>query len=550
MSEHIQDLVHKLAAMRRSGTKEAVSRESADAVRGHGDWPEPGPITNAPQEIPYPLAAFPPVAEEAIMELHGYIKAPPAMIGGAVLAQMAYVGQGLVDVARDAALISPASLNVLILGESGERKTAVDRMVSQGVREWVEEEREKHLAEHRRGLAMRKALAERQQSVIKRIGGLEAKGGKEAEAERQQLEERLAELVQQEGELRIVPLPVPPFEDATPEGLVHALATGWPSGILQSDEAGIIVGGRGMSAESALSYLTTLNRMWDGRGLNQTRKQAKAAELKGRRFSVSLMLQRELIGKILEHGARGVGFFARYLICAPRSTMGRRLYSPPKGNLKAVHAFNARAKDLLSMPLPMNEQFELEPPVMHLRAASRSAWADFHDTVERQLGEYGELALVRDVAAKSAENAARIAAVLQVWGEGPSGSVETKYMDAGIALADWHLNEAVRLFFAADMPQHLQDAELLIRWLLTAAVERLDAEGRLPLAEILQRGPYQLRDKARRDAALRVLTDHEVAHVRILTINRRKLVQVNPWLRGLRGNIAVLSNGAAIFPAT
>jgi putative DNA primase/helicase len=196
----------------------------------------------------------------------------------------------------------------------------------------------------------------------------------------------------------------------------------------------------------------------------------------------------------------------------------------------AVDAFNVRAKELLELDLPVSDKGELDPPVMLLDDEARKLWAAYHDEVELELGEYGEYSLIRDVGAKSAENAARIACVFQIWSEGPGGKINAKWMASGIAIAYWHLNEALRLFFQADKPQELQDAELLSAWLTTEARDRLDKDGRLPIVEILHSGPYRLREKARRDAAIKVLTDPEVAHLRLLSVDRRKLLQVNPHL--------------------
>lgn len=493
------------------------------------DWPDPGTFAG-PEEEPYPIGAFPEKPRETINELHTYLKAPLPMIGSAVLAQMALPAQGLSDVARDDVLISPCSLNVLIVAESGERKSAIDGKASKGAKEWSEEEKEKLLPAHSRALAIRQTNNERKQQLIKKIGALEAKGGAEAEAEQRELEARLGDVAEQEVKTYVPPLPDLIHEDATLEAFQYAVGTGYPTSMTSSAEAGIILGGRGMSKESALAYITILNLLWDGAKIKQLRKQAKAADIEGVRFSLSLMMQPHLLPHLIEQGGRQLGFLARCLIAAPRSTMGTRFYTPPPRNLAAVDAFNARAKELLSLPLPLNDKWQLEPPVMHLDAEARELWAEYHDTVERELGEFGDLAMVRDVGAKSAENAARIACVLQIWDRGPGGNITAQWMASGIAIAAWHLNEAMRLFFQSDKPPEVRDAETLSTWLTTEARERLDAEGCLPLVEILQRGPYRLRDKSRRDAALKALADPEIAHLRLFTRGRKKMLQVNPKL--------------------
>ena len=316
----------------------------------------------------------------------------------------------------------------------------------------------------------------------------------------------------------------------TNEGLSYALSVGHPSGMLASDEGGIVLNGKGMSDESSTSFLATLNRLWDGKGLNQTRKVAKSANMVGRRFSTSLMIQGELLQGVIDKGGRGIGFFGRYLIACPQSTMGTRLYTPPNNDLPALKAFNNRSHELLSQPLPVNERYELIPPVMQLDRAAHAAWVEYHNAVETQLSVYGDLALVRDLGAKSAENASRIAAVLQIWNEGPGGNITHHYMEAGITLAAWHLNEAGRLFFEASKPQEMQNAEKLSHWLSTEGQKHIDQDGSIPLRVILQRGPNPVRNQKDRDEAIKILGHPDINHLRITLNGRKKGVVVNPKL--------------------
>jgi hypothetical protein len=494
------------------------------------DWPEPGEIAPVPASEPYPIDAFPPVARDAIKEFQSYGKQPMAMVGAVALGHMALPAQGLADVARDHVLISPVSLGVLTLGQSGERKTAVDGAFSRGARAWESEQRELLMTGHRKAMAIARTLDEREQSLIKKIGALEAKGGAEVEADRKAMESRLAEIVEQKQNHVTYPLPHLYFEDTTSEALSYHFGIGWPSAILASDEGGIVLGSRGMADETALGMFTLLNRLWDGKEVRQKRKQAKEAEIRGRRFSTALMIQPELLQAIIKKGGRAVGWFGRFLLAAPKTSMGGRLYSPPPENMPALTRYNHRARELLEIPLPVNDAFELEPPVMALEPAAGAIWGDYHDAVERELSDYGEFAEVRDIGAKSAENAARIACVFQIWDQGPGGSVLASHMEAGIAVASWHLAESVRVFFEAEKPQEIRDAELLSEWLITEGVPYLEPGGRMALNKILQFGPYRLRNRDRRNKALAELASDDVMHLLLLEENRRKMLSINPRL--------------------
>lgn len=501
-------------------------------------WPDPGVISVAPARRDFPVDALPRVAREAIIEYQRYGKQPVPLIVSAALGTMALATQAHSDVARDAVLRGPCSLNLLVLGDSGERKSAADTAFTRPIHQWVEEQTRAQLVERRKDEAQVRLNEERRKSVQKRLAELEAKTVESTAAERQRLEMRLGELEEDAATLFVRPLPALTYEDATAEGLAFAVATGWPSAALMSDEAGLVIGGRGMSDEGALALLSLLNRLYDGRPFRPTRKVAVVVEIRGRRFSASLMLQPELLAKIIEKGGRGVGFLARYLICEPLSTMGTRYYTPPATATPALSRFHRRVLELLNKAMPVNDRYELEPPVMTLDNAALDIWRTYHDQVERELGKFGCYAGVKDVGAKSAENAARIACNFQVWDQGPSEHLRADYIEMGIQVARWYLDEANRLFFEAEKPAEISDAELLSDWLTTVAPTLRDqgigimVDGRMSIGDILRLGPNRLRDKDRRDRALELLGPGGMDgfHLRLEHQGRRKELVMNPKL--------------------
>ncbi len=299
-----------------------------------------------------------------------------------------------------------------------------------------------------------------------------------------------------------------------------------------------------MGTDNATSLLALLNILWDGREFVPTRKMAAVAELRGRRFSAFLMVQPELLLKLLERGARELGFVARFLLAAPASTMGTRLYQDPPPDWQAMPAFDGAVTRLLKSDLPIDTGGEdkgllmrLKPPVMHLSPAAKRAYVEYHDAVEGELCRFGAYDAVKDVGSKSAENACRIAAVCQIFAQGgPTPEVDETHMRAGIAIAAWHLEEAKRLFLEVDAPQNQTDARELSAWLAGKGQELadnngeplIDRAGELALRDIQRRGPNQVRDSLRRDAALEVLV--EAGHVRLLSRGKQKRLVIHPEL--------------------
>jgi putative DNA primase/helicase len=264
------------------------------------------------------------------------------------------------------------------------------------------------------------------------------------------------------------------LEDISPEALAVTLAEGWPSVSLWSDEGGLVIGSHAMSEESALRFLALLNRLWDGNPFDRRRTTRESVTIEGRRFTVALMLQPIVLARLLEAGsglARGTGNLARFLVCWPESTMGARPYRPIQAASMAgdpLEAFDRRLIELLNLPLPVEDPatMKLQPTVLDLSPEAFEVWRAFHDEVERELGARGEYGELSDFGAKAAEQAARLAAVLHVFEHGPQGTIGAEAMQAGAALAAWHLHEARRVLSLTGRTGELSDAQALLDWLL------------------------------------------------------------------------------------
>ena len=118
---------------------------------------------------------------------------------------------------------------------------------------------------------------------------------------------------------------------------------------------------------------------------------------------------------------------------------------------------------------------------------------------------------------------------LQIFENGPSGKIELRTMERAIRIAVWHIWEANLIFTSSSLPQEFKDAILLLDWILARCLKsQKSQESQLSQKSILHEGPNRLRVKNRRDAALKVLEDHQT--LRLETVNRVKLIKVNPAL--------------------
>jgi hypothetical protein len=126
-------------------------------------------------------------------------------------------------------------------------------------------------------------------------------------------------------------------------------------------------------------------------------------------------------------------------------------------------------------------------------------WIAFHDAVDERM-RLGEcLSTLRDVAGKAAEQAARIAGVLQIVDEVNASAVKAEAMVRACELADWYLQEAARLAIEAAKPIELRDAQIVLGWIRDRGIEKVTA------AFLQKHGPSPLRVKARLDPAIDAL---------------------------------------------
>jgi len=214
---------------------------------------------------------------------------------------------------------------------------------------------------------------------------------------------------------------------------------------------------------------------------------------------------------------------ARFLLSWPGSTQGKRPYSKAPKSWPHLAAFNRRIAEILNTPLEIRDDGTLSPTLLTLTPEAKQAFITYHDTIETQLGEGGELRDVRDVASKTADNAARLAALLQ-WFEDPQGTIEREYFERASRIAAWHLNESRRFFGELALPSDLADAVRLDNWIINYC--RQKKVPMIPSRELRQYGP--VRDKKRFNAALEDLTER--GRLRDIREGKRRFIEVNPHL--------------------
>lgn len=408
-------------------------------------WPAPKPIApEAREPEPYPIDALPGVVRGAVEEVNHSIQAPVAMAAGEALAVISLVAQAHIDVERAPGLVGPVSLFFLGLYDSGERKSSAGGEFRKPIREWQEENEKKaktargfykadlhrwELQKERAETALKKAIDNDDDAIeeaTRRLGALE---------ESMPMEPLVANYL---------------LLDETFENLTWSLAYRWPSAGILTSEGGSFTDSRLMNKDNMVRSMSLLNSVWSGETYSVGRKTDKAFyTVDGARLTLSVQIQPETLGKFFDSSgtlARGIGFFARSLPCYPTSTIGTRLFREPDYMLGYKDEFESRIKNILDLDLPFNDENKLRPKKIPLSPRAMTVWREFHDHIETRLGSLGEYSDVKDIGAKIADVAARIAAALEFFLNPNVTVVSAHMMRCGIKIAKWHLHESQRFF--------------------------------------------------------------------------------------------------------
>jgi putative DNA primase/helicase len=511
-----------LASFITSANKRSIKDKHLPSSAMSG-WPTPIPLAASVEPVEYPIDAFPSIIREAVEEVAGFVKAPISMVALSALSTVSLALQAHSDVKRLPKLEGPIGLFILVIADSGERKSTCDSFFSRSITAYEKDQEEANkepLKDFRAAWDSWDAKRNGVKDEIRRL------------AKKQESTSRL-ELALQALERERPKEPRVPrllYADATPEALALSLAKKWPTGGVVSAEAGIVFGSHAMGKDSVMRNLALFNQLWDGATLKVDRKTSESFTVRGARLTIALQVQEPTLHAFFERSgplARGTGFLARFVVAWPKSTQGTRQIDPraPGGpeSWPRLAAFNRRVAEILALKIPMEGDDGLEPPVLEMSPEATSAWIEYHNEIESQLLPGGEFYDVKDVASKSADIAARLAALFQLFaGEGDAISVTA--LNSASLIAAWHLQESRRFFGEIALPDELADAVRLDRFF----VDYCRQEG---IQQIAQRDLQRLgpvRDGERFRSALKALEDH--FRVRQVSEGKRKSVQLNPLL--------------------
>ncbi|VVQ18732.1 hypothetical protein PS938_04612 [Pseudomonas fluorescens] len=443
--------------------------------------PEPLPLLpDTASSAPYPVDLLPDLLRDAAKAIAEHVQAPMALAAQCVVGASACLAQTRVNAPH---LHSPdgmpASLFLLTLGESGDRKSECRRLAFRKIDDAESEVRAKHKAEV--------------DAIKVSTVGLSGKA--------------LAEYLDEN------PLPPDPrtqYTDTTFERLAGDFVRGMSAAAWDTDEGGQMLGGASLKADTRVATLGGLVKLFDAGHVERTRSHGN---LEGsgfayhRRLTVHLMAQPVTVAEALADPLlRGQGFLPRFLFASPESLAGTRLLTSEKLASKSyddarLQRYWDRCKAVMASAQYVDGlSGEIKPPVLTLDADADREWLAFYNEIESEQGVLGSYAGLRPFAGRAGELARRLAAVLAHF-EGLDW-IDGECMRRACGLVRYSLVEWLRYTDKEGIDPRLQQAQQLLDWLRKKGWVEFHRD------KLGKAGPTVVRSAKRRDELLAVLVEY------------------------------------------
>ncbi|HHQ4758153.1 TPA: YfjI family protein [Aeromonas hydrophila] len=450
------------------------------------------PILSVPQELP--VHVLPDELQNVIRYVQQETQAPSGLIASSVLGVMALACQDLFDIGPKDKLRFPISLYQVVLAESGERKSTVDKLLMKPVRDF-EGKSEAQYQEDKKLYDVAMHCWQIEQKALKKAFERAVTKGEPSDKHKHQLAACLASKPATPLRKRLL------VNDVTRAAVKQALGKGWPSLVLASDEACGILSGE------LLHDTPLLNSLWGAQPLEIDRANHDGYRIEDARFGVMLMVQPGLFKEYVNRQgrrARASGFFARTLLCQPASTIGGRIHglqqhfpcAPASG--KHLEWFHERVLERLNQSFQRREE-DAARTCLTLSPEAAAKWHAEYNRIELMCGQTSSLREYRDYASKQLEHVARIAGVLEAFVTG-NVVVSEHTMHTAIKLASYYLDSFIHLMADDALPEDMEDMVLLETWLQNN-YWRIDFRG-IPKNYLLKYGPNRLRSRERLNRAL------------------------------------------------
>jgi hypothetical protein len=263
--------------------------------------------------------------------------------------------------------------------------------------------------------------------------------------------------------------------DATVEGVRDTLAANHGQLAVVTSEAGAVLQGYSLNDTSRRGAgAASLSRFWDGLSEVVIRAGRRVIAVHEPRVSMCLGVQPRIARTFFaDIEMVDQGITSRFLVTWPEPLAGTRQFPPPlPDDLAVLRAFNDQTKACLRRAYAKDggqvggQSGQDEPrEALTLTDEARAVWRDYAKTVEHGQAKGGPYETIRGWAGKCAEQAARVAAILTLFGDPGATIVGLEAMQAGITVADWYLHEWLRVSGVVEPQPEVTLASRVLEWL-------------------------------------------------------------------------------------
>lgn len=376
-------------------------------------WPASPRIPGPPEPDALPLDALPGSVRAYVHTVAGNLQVPEDLPLLLALGTVSATVAGKVEVNVRSGWREPVGIYTASILPPAARKSPAFAAMTEPVREWEAEAVQRAAPRVLAALDVVE-VAEKRLEAVKREAAKGKAEPEEVEAARLELEEARAK-VPPDGRLLA--------GDVTPEAMVQRMAAQGGRLALLEPEPGPLQLVADRYSDSA--RLDEFKKAWSGETLLVDRVGRPPLRVRRPALTLAVCLQPGVLESLQNGEAfRREGVLGRILWSRPPHGLGERLTGPdvPLLDAEARAVFVRIVRTLLGSEAAAQE--EDGTPVPHVVNLTRDALAVLHAyeaAVERDLGDGGRFAGIRDWAGKAVGQAVRVAALLEVAGRAGDG---------------------------------------------------------------------------------------------------------------------------------
>ncbi|MEJ5127559.1 YfjI family protein [Comamonas sp. MYb21] len=406
----------------------------------------------------FPIGFLPKNLAEIIYEVQYKVQAPIGLIASSMLSSMAIACQGAINVQAPTGETIPTSLFVVTIAESGERKTGTDKIFTQAIREFEEQQKQQY-ADLLKTYLREKYIWDLQKEDLDKSMRYAIKNNEDLSS----LRDAFDDLTKKE--------PLPPrqlrllYSNATIGALLKNLSENWPAGTIQSSE------GLSVLESRTFQSLGPFNELWDGDTyINIDRMGSDSYELQNARLSISLMMQHQPFSNFLskkDYLAVNSGLLSRFLLSMPTSMQGSRVEqkrSTQDNESNALNKFKERMHYWLKKSaerIKSNQAYDN----LDFSPEAENNYIALRTKIEQLINPQRELHGHNALASKLGNNLARIAALIHAF-DATEETISAKTLNSAWYILQWYTAQHLKFIKTVkNEPSDEDMGNVLLQWL-------------------------------------------------------------------------------------